>query len=164
MTTPPHQANWVACRASCRNRDEPGSTLCSLVTITLPRQNVGAGGTGSRYPVPVNSPSALRAIRAPPRAATPRPASVDPLARLTTCRTRSRGRIAVRMALAASGLLVGVGGPGAVVGIRGPGAPLRPLPLVVLPVQPRRVGLGHDHRHRPGLAVRGHRQAQLLLA
>ena len=79
MTTPPHQANWVACRASCRNTGEPGSMPSPRATITLPRQNAGAGGTGSRYRVPVNSPSTLRATTAPPRAATPNPARVEPL-------------------------------------------------------------------------------------
>jgi hypothetical protein len=48
MTSPPHQAYWVACRASCRKSAEPGATESSLVMITLPRQNAGAGGTGSR--------------------------------------------------------------------------------------------------------------------
>ena len=46
MSTPPQQAYWVACRASCRK--SPGVSPSSLVTITLPRQNAGAGGTGSR--------------------------------------------------------------------------------------------------------------------
>src|SRR4029077_12985005 len=86
ITTPPQQAYWVACRASCRNSAEEESSPSSRVTMTLPRQNAGAGGTGSRYPVPTNSRSALRATRAPPRAATPSPASVDPLARLIHAR------------------------------------------------------------------------------
>ena len=47
MTRPPQQAYWVACRASCRNSAEPGTTESRLVMITLPRQNAGAGGTGS---------------------------------------------------------------------------------------------------------------------
>ena len=86
ITSPPQQAYWVACRASCRKSADAGSSPSSRVTMTLPRQNAGAGGTGSRYPVPVNSRSALRATRAPPRAATPSPASVDPLARLIHAR------------------------------------------------------------------------------
>ena len=93
ITTPPQQAYWVACRASCRNSAEEGSSPYSRVTMTLPRQNAGAGGTGSRYPVPTNSRSALRATRAPPRAATPSPASVDPLARLTMPGAQAAARV-----------------------------------------------------------------------
>ncbi len=48
MASPPHQANCVACRASWRNSADPGSIASCLVTITLPRQTAGAGGTGSR--------------------------------------------------------------------------------------------------------------------
>src|SRR5271170_7928993 len=134
MTTPPQQANWVACRASCRNSGEPGSMPSPRVIITLPRQKAGAGGTGSRYPVPVNKPSALRLTATQPRAATPSPARVEPLARLTACRTASQVR---RSGLTRVGRVV--------------------------PVQPLRFGIG-DHRYRPRQDVGRHRQVQLLVA
>src|SRR5215468_2302280 len=91
---PPQQANWVAWRASCASRvpAPPAPLASSRVTITLPRQNAGAGGTGSRYPVPTNSRSALRATRARPSAATASPAAVDPLARLIRARRLARTR------------------------------------------------------------------------
>src|SRR6516225_3898689 len=61
--------------------------------MTLPRQNAGAGGTGSRYPSATSRPSRARVSLAPPAAATTTPARVDPLTRFTASRTRWAPRI-----------------------------------------------------------------------
>jgi hypothetical protein len=48
MSSPPHQAYWVVCRASCRNRLLFAASSACRVIITLPMVKAGAGGTGSR--------------------------------------------------------------------------------------------------------------------
>src|SRR5215468_8306764 len=90
ITRPAQQANWVAWRASCASRAScPSRASRSMrVMMTFPSVNAGAGGTGSRYRSPISRPSRPRASRARPAAATSRPASVDPLTRLATSRTR----------------------------------------------------------------------------
>ena len=90
MTSPPHHAYWVACRASwASSASMEASAARSLrARITFPTVNAGATGTGSRYRTPTSRPSAARPSRARPAAATSSPASVDPLTRLATSRTR----------------------------------------------------------------------------
>jgi len=48
MSSPPHQAYWLACRASCWNRSLPVASASRRVMITLPTVKAGAGGTGNR--------------------------------------------------------------------------------------------------------------------
>ena len=48
MSTPPHQAYWVECRASCLSSGVPGPRSSRCVMITFPIVKAGADGTGRR--------------------------------------------------------------------------------------------------------------------
>jgi hypothetical protein len=47
MSSPPHQAYWVACRASCRKSALSDGSVSLRVKITLPMVNAGTAGTGN---------------------------------------------------------------------------------------------------------------------